>query len=342
MKTKIILILLFTFYAPRLFSQTNCQGQPQITQNDTTICLGSSITLNAINQIGNYSVGSVGPAGGRIFYDQGAVINGWRYLEAAPSDIQRSVWGCPNNNITGTSLAIGTGLRNTNAITAQCSDTTSAAYRCLNHVVNGFNDWFLPSQGEFNLMYQNLVVNGLGNFATSPIPSQGTLYWTSSQLTTASGSHCCFECGGNFYQYSKVYDLYVRPIRSFSPTTSTSTYLWSTGATTPTITVNPIQTTSYILTVTTNGISCTDTVTVTVNTQPPPVSLGTNATTDLCPNDQVTIRVVTPAASPSLTYQWTRNGTNLAGATNRSITVSDIANYKVFVRSAPGTNCQRV
>jgi len=77
-------------------------------------------------------------------------------------------------------------------------------------------------------------------------------------------------------------------------------------------------------------------------TKPEPVTLGTSATTERCPNDQVTIKVVTPAADPSLTYQWTRNGTNMVGATTRNIAVADAAKYKVFVRSGPGVDCQRV
>ena len=46
-------------------------------------------------------------------------------------------------------------------------------------------------------------------------PSVGTLYWNSTQLTAGSGSHFCKECDGNFYQYSKLYSLYVGPIRMF-------------------------------------------------------------------------------------------------------------------------------
>ncbi|MBU3713940.1 MAG: T9SS type A sorting domain-containing protein, partial [Ferruginibacter sp.] len=46
---------------------------------------------------------------------------------------------------------------------------------------------------------------------------------------------------------------------------TTSSYLWSTGATTPSITVTPTQTTTYYLTVTdANGNSCKDSVKVTV------------------------------------------------------------------------------
>ncbi|MGR6088551.1 MAG: LamG-like jellyroll fold domain-containing protein [Arcticibacter sp.] len=77
-------------------------------------------------------------------------------------------------------------------------------------------------------------------------------------------------------------------------------------------------------------------------TKPEPVSLGTSMSTELCPNEAVTIKIVTPADSANYTYQWTRNGTNMVGATTRSITVNDAAKYKVFVRSGPGVDCQRV
>ena len=33
-------------------------------------------------------VGDIGPAGGLIFYDKGQFIDGWRYIEAAPNDLQ--------------------------------------------------------------------------------------------------------------------------------------------------------------------------------------------------------------------------------------------------------------
>jgi hypothetical protein len=77
-------------------------------------------------------------------------------------------------------------------------------------------------------------------------------------------------------------------------------------------------------------------------TKPEPVSLGTSASTMLCPSESVTIKIGTPADSANYTYQWTRNGTNMVGATTRSITVNDAAKYKVFVSSGPGVDCRRV
>ncbi|MEN9336938.1 MAG: hypothetical protein RLZZ500_1925 [Bacteroidota bacterium] len=255
-------------------------NNPTVSASSSTICSGQSTTLTAssgASTSSNFSVGSIGPSGGYVFYDQGSVINGWRYLEAAPSNIQNSSWGCVNVNVSGaTSTSIGSGLSNTNAIVASCLTSTIAAKRCLDYSINGYDDWYLPSQNEFAQIHQNLILNNLGNFNVGPIPTLGTLYWTSTQLTTSSGSHYCLECGGNFYQYDKSYELYVRPIRRFVSGLPFSTYLWSTGATTQTISVNPTTTTQYWVDITTNGVTCRKYITISVNQQTPEIVLSSS------------------------------------------------------------------
>jgi archaellum component FlaG (FlaF/FlaG flagellin family) len=127
-----------------------------------------------------YMVGDTGPAGGKIFYDAGAVINGWRYLEAAPTDFTSVQWGAYNTDIAGTQLSIGSGKNNTQLIVTQLNklgETGRAAQLCANLNTGGFNDWFLPSRDELNLMYTNLKTKGLGNFSNS-------FYWSSSQKET--------------------------------------------------------------------------------------------------------------------------------------------------------------
>jgi len=122
-----------------------------------------------------YNVGDTGPAGGLIFYDKGSYSDGWRYLEAAPSDQSAGIqWYNGKFIDIKTGTAVGTGKANTEAIIAAQGDGSYAATLCKNLTINGFSDWFLPSREELDLMYTNLKKAGLGGFSE-------TWFWTSSQ-----------------------------------------------------------------------------------------------------------------------------------------------------------------
>ncbi|MFP4068440.1 MAG: InlB B-repeat-containing protein, partial [Spirochaetaceae bacterium] len=133
-----------------------------------------------------YNVGDVGPAGGIVFYDKGVYSDGWRYLEAAPSDIDVSgdyshVWGGYGTSVGGTGNAIGTGAANTQAIVAEYGDEEPhedradyAAKLCNDLEYGGYDDWFLPSRDELNEMYTQR--EDIGGFASA-------FYWSSSELT---------------------------------------------------------------------------------------------------------------------------------------------------------------
>ena len=141
-----------------------------------------------------YKIGETGPAGGIIFYDKGNNSSGWRYLEAAPQNTEFVAllnplpggggWFPSQGNWNETDL--GKGLANTKAIVAFISSRGggfgSAAWDCNDLVVNGFDDWYLPSQSELNYMYGNLHRRGLGGFT-------GGLYWSS----TIQGSLAAFS-----------------------------------------------------------------------------------------------------------------------------------------------------
>ena len=173
-----------------------------------------------------YTIGDTGPAGGLVFYDKGFYSDGWRYIEAAQSDIGDFVFGYyrpdkENNNSIGTSLAIGSGKYNTErlvkymdidgkAYSASSGEDVKeyAARKCLDYSYGGCDDWFLPSSCELNLMYENLHKKGLGSF-------YGNVYWSSSESGAGSAWLKRLSDG---YQNGGSRDGFayrVRPVRAF-------------------------------------------------------------------------------------------------------------------------------
>jgi uncharacterized caspase-like protein len=124
---------------------------------------------------GAYKIGDRGPAGGLIFYDNGEVSDGWRYLEAAPNNQSIGIqWWNGNYIDIKTGIAVGTGRANTEAIIAAQGRGSYAATLCKNLSIGGFSDWFLPSIFELSFMYTNLKKAGLGGFGINWL-------WSSSQ-----------------------------------------------------------------------------------------------------------------------------------------------------------------
>jgi hypothetical protein len=125
-----------------------------------------------------YKIGDTGPAGGLIFYDKGNDSDGWRYLEAAPASTERKgiQWG-PGGEIKETMIEMGAGKNNTQIIVnyaVSSGGTYRAAWLCDALESGGYDDWFLPSKAELNLMYLNLKERGLGDFSDG-------WYWSSSE-----------------------------------------------------------------------------------------------------------------------------------------------------------------
>ncbi|MBL7952921.1 MAG: gliding motility-associated C-terminal domain-containing protein [Flavobacteriales bacterium] len=95
-----------------------------------------------------------------------------------------------------------------------------------------------------------------------------------------------------------------------------ATYVWSTGASTPTITVN--STGTFSVTVTQGTCSVTDAVDVTVNPMPQ-VDLGNDVT--LCAGEDILLDATWPGAS----YAWS------SGASTPTITVNSTGTFSVDV-----------
>jgi len=155
----------------------------------------------------NPQIGDTGPAGGVIFYiadgeedrSLGFTVQGYTgvfgtfseytafYLEAAPSSENQRVSLFPNvyyeNSLEGITAfydefsveasIIGNGRRDTQIIVNFLGPMASgtAAMLCASKSLNGFNDWFLPSFGELNKLFETRV---------SSLSTTVNLFWSSS------------------------------------------------------------------------------------------------------------------------------------------------------------------
>ena len=163
-------------------------------------------------------IGDEGPAGGIVFYDKGEYSDGWRYLEAAPASTEWTgkAWGGRHTEVGAGAqgTAIGTGAANTEAIVTTYGDEEPhqdrddyAARLAADLIQGGFDEWFLPSRDELNLMYENLHEQGLGDFG-------GAEYWSSSEFDATVAREQRFQDGTQQVS-SKSLSGGVRAARAF-------------------------------------------------------------------------------------------------------------------------------
>jgi uncharacterized protein (TIGR02145 family) len=130
-------------------------------------------------------------------------------LICAPMDTGWHVWGCMGTNIMGTSPSIGSGQINTNLILARCSARPIAASVCADLVLNGYEDWFLPSSQELLLAYTRLRPMNIGNL--------GPMNYSSSEINSDLVHDVSSGLGfiGLIGQAYKWQNSGVRPFRYF-------------------------------------------------------------------------------------------------------------------------------
>jgi hypothetical protein len=181
--------------------------------NEPKVILASA----PMNTSVTYKVGDKGPAGGTIFYVNLSDTDGWRYLEAAPASTEmKAAW-----SVTGATAKtrddIGAGKQNTQAILdlIATGQNCRAAMLCENLVSGGYDDWFLPSKNELNLMFVYLKERGIGGFKEdwywSSSAGSGNGVWTqrfSDGVQTGDGSY-------SSYDGHKSKEHLVRAIRQF-------------------------------------------------------------------------------------------------------------------------------
>ena len=157
--------------------------------------------------------------GGYIFYLDATGCHG---LVAAPVDQSTNAeWGCFSTLIGGTSAAVGTGQANTTAIVNGCATAGIAARLCDDLVYGGYDDWFLPSKDELDLMWNNLAdpdgdndnsgpsdPNNIGGFAAD-------FYWSSTEVDLSDAWSQDFSIGDQNFIGDKSVNVHVRAVRAF-------------------------------------------------------------------------------------------------------------------------------
>lgn len=208
----------FLFINDELHMNINLEGSSPVAQywnidrmieingsEFTIINSPKNIILKKSCQVTNeYQIGDTGPSNGIVFYDKGSYSLGWRYIEVATEDLELYEWGCANSSIAeANNTGIGKGLYNTAAIVnfhdnldnyysnpSICNSQNNGTVAAKNAIqlVSGYNDWFLPSTDELNLIYTNLHLQGLGNLSNST-------YWSSTEIGESTVNTILFETG---------------------------------------------------------------------------------------------------------------------------------------------------
>jgi hypothetical protein len=196
------------------------------------------------------SIGQTGPGGGLIFITPTTVGNTTgKYFEAAPAGWSGSGTDplgklCTNaTSVTGASgTAIGTGETNTDLFAASATCGPSVTDTATALVLNGKDDWFIPSFDELKEMFSALHKAGggaLGGFNTS-----GTVDYLSSSdnpsgVAPSGVGYAYYGWFGSsdgvagWGSTSKTSSFAYRPVRSFLAT-STSTINYGPSTTKPT------------------------------------------------------------------------------------------------------------
>lgn len=119
--------------------------------------------------------------GGIVFYIDSTNEHG---LIAAPMDQSEGAqWGCEEaTNRIAFKRDIGFGTENTNAILTRCPDENIAARICANLVLNGYDDWFLPTTNELRLV--EYYKNSIGGFTQD----ETGIYSSSNEINGSSSN----------------------------------------------------------------------------------------------------------------------------------------------------------
>ena len=189
----------------------------------TTIsCNNDERTPSEENTPTPLKIGDMYEGGMDFFIDE----TGEHGLIAATEDLDRfpDIWGCvASMSSTAQQVAIATATTNTRLIVSNCPDENTASKWCAELELNGFNNWYLPSINELEVMY--IHKNAIVNFEQSD--PENSIYMSSSE-SLPDGDEGYYKCYVSDFSATLLLaatrkvntskgnnSLKARPVRSF-------------------------------------------------------------------------------------------------------------------------------
>jgi hypothetical protein len=271
----------------------------------TTICQGSTVTLTA-------------SAASSYLWSNGATTQSITVAQSGPYNVQTTINGCTatSTNTVVTVVNPPVASISANGLTALCtggSVTLTAAPASTYAWSTGATTQSITvsAAGSYT------VAVSTGGCSATSAPTVVTLNATPSATISASGAT-------SFCQGGSV---------TLSAPAATS-YLWSNGANTQSITVSAAG--SYSVNVSSNGCSATSSATA-VSILPSPAAVITNTgSTTFCAGGSVVLNGPTAPTGSTFTYVWRLNGTPITGATATNYTASTAGTYSLVLTNNQG------
>ncbi|WP_405571287.1 Ig-like domain-containing protein [Winogradskyella sp. Asnod2-B02-A] len=289
-----------TNYSVTGFSANGCQNTDEVTVtvipevvanagNDVAICVGESVTLNASGGV-NYIWNTGGTGASPTFTPTTTTT----YTVTVSDNYGNS--DTDSVTVTVNELPIITVSENITIIEGES----------ISLVVNGATS-YLWNTGETS---NSIVVS----------PTQTTIYSVEGFTNSCSSAEAeVIVTVIPLFVASAGTDEYVCDNQTYEVVLTASqgdNYLWSTGETTQNITVSPLSTTSYTVTVTSDGQEDADDVTVYVNPSPV-VTVANGESVEILNGDFITL-----SASGANTYEWNNGATQPNIAVSPSVTTT--------------------
>jgi predicted transcriptional regulator len=283
----------------------NALPTPSITSiGSTTICQGATVTLTTANGTGlTYQ-----------WKNNGTNIPG----ATSVSHVANAV-GSYTVQVTNAAGCIGTSIATAvvvNALPVASISNSGANTICAGTSVN------LTASGGTAYVWSNgatsatIAANTTGNYTVSVSNAAGCTSTASTAISVLTPTVASISANGptSFCAGQNV----------VLTANAGASYVWSTGATTASITVAATNNVSVQVTYASGCVSTSPVTSVTANSLPA-ATISASGATSFCPGSTVTL-----TASNGATYLWTN------GATTNSIVVSSTGNYGVTVANAAG------